>query len=90
MEGETLHVIGNTLTQLSIFAGIFDGNGHTIKNYTMSNSLIEQSEFGEIKLPYVGLFGFAFNAGIYNLNLKDFVITIEGMEDNVFAGSFAG
>ncbi len=90
MEGETLHVIGNTLTQLSIFAGIFDGNGHTIKNYTMTNSLIEQSEFGEIKLPYVGLFGFAFNAGIYNLNLKDFVITIEGMEDNVFAGSFAG
>ncbi len=90
MKGEQLYVIGNTLTQLSLFAGVFDGNGHTIKNYTMTNSLIEQSEFGKIQLPYVGIFGFTVNAGIYNLNLRDFVITIEGMDDNVFVGSFAG
>jgi len=47
------------------FSGVFDGQGHTISNLYISND----------SLSYVGLFGFASEATISNLNLVNVNVT---------------
>lgn len=89
--GEKLYVIGDATTQLSVFAGTFDGNHKTISNYVMTDTLPEQENMTSVHLPFVGLFGNAVTAGIYNLSLKDFKVDVEGSEGgSVFAGGIVG
>ncbi|MGN0822582.1 MAG: GLUG motif-containing protein, partial [Candidatus Gallimonas sp.] len=71
---------------------------HTIRNYYMTDTVVDQEEFIELSLPYVGLFGCAAAltdapAQIYNLNLENFTITARayGDGDQMFAaGAFVG
>ena len=97
LRGEKLYIIGDATWEGSIFAGVFDGNNHTIKNFYMTDTLIEQSDFQQVHLPYIGLFGLAQassarNAGIYNLNLKDYTINVNAAQGGAtaFVGSIVG
>ncbi len=81
MQGEQLFVIGDMSSDYAYFAGTFNGNGHTISNYYIKDTIIDQSTYDTIFLPYVGLFGYAVAVSgkspeIYNLNLKDFSIDV--------------
>ena len=84
MQGEQIFVIGDRPTDdsTSLFAGNFDGNGHTISNYIIKDSIIEQEGYTDVPLRYVGLFGFAAainnSVNIYDLTLEDFEIEIHG------------
>lgn len=84
MQGEQVFVIGDRPTDdsTSLFGGNFDGNGHTISNYIIKDSIIEQAGFTEVPLRYVGLFGFAVAinnpVNIYDLTLENFEIEIHG------------
>jgi hypothetical protein len=64
--------IGTSATK---FTGIFDGNGHTIRNLAINDSTND----------YKGLFGYTFAAEIKNLALKD--VSVSG-DENV--GALAG
>ena len=74
-EGLALPTIGANST--TPFRGVFEGQGYTISNYTLTNS------------QYTGLFGY--NMGtIRNLNLSNFSISIETMSTDVIVGGIAG
>lgn len=96
LQGERLYVIGNGINGAA-FAGTFDGNGKTIKNYYMTDTLYDISSDLTIHVPTVGLFGFATSspsssAGIYNLNLENFTITANAAAygEAVYAGAVVG
>lgn len=74
MGGEELYVIGNATTSTAMFSGVFDGNGHTVSNYFIQDKQIDQESFGDYYYPYVGFFGYANGAQIYNLTLNDFTV----------------
>lgn len=57
------------------FKGVFDGNGHVIKNLTIKNS----------SLDYAGLFGRISGGSIKNVGIEDCEITA-----NFYAGGLAG
>lgn len=63
----------------SCFAGHFDGDGHTIKNFKITTA----------KNRYIGFFGFTFGATIQNLTLSDFSIDIS-YSDYLYVGSLIG
>ncbi|MCM1438296.1 MAG: hypothetical protein NC131_03665 [Roseburia sp.] len=98
MDGERLFVIGDNSTTSSAFCGSFDGKGHTIKNFRITDEVIDQSEYTKEYLPYVGLFGYAVatvdNNGeinppvIKNLNLKDYTLEVHTAASG--AGAYAG
>lgn len=97
MQGERLYVIGNNPDGSSAFAGTFDGNGKTIRNYYMTDTLYYIESNIEVHLPVVGLFGFATSsadgsAGIYNLNLENFTITANAAKygEPVYVGAVVG
>ncbi|MDE7082801.1 MAG: hypothetical protein K2O89_03765 [Clostridia bacterium] len=75
--GAQLDVIGHFQNDLAFFAGVFDGNNHTVSNYKIETR----------GMTYVGLFGCvqistATNtAMITNLNLKDFTINANAADD---------
>ncbi len=80
MEGERLFIIGES--DATFFAGTFDGNGKTIKNYYISDTSINQTTFKPEFMPYIGLFGFVAATPssfpeIYNLHLLDFTIDVD-------------
>lgn len=82
MEGEQLFVIGDNSAQNAVaaFMGSFDGNGHKIHNFTMTDEVINQETFEKQYLPYVGLFGVAMANGtrpavIKNLTIENFSVT---------------
>lgn len=98
MEGEQLYVIGDNSTAVSAFSGTFDGNGHTIKNFRITDEVYDQSSYTLEYLPYVGLFGYAVatvdeNSGIVpavikNLTLEDYTLQIHTASAG--AGAYAG
>jgi hypothetical protein len=82
MEGEQLYIIGDGTTDYAFFCGDFNGNGKTISNYYIDDTIIEQSAYTEVFMPYIGLFGEAMATTsrapeIYDLNLADFTIDID-------------
>ncbi|MDE6373932.1 MAG: hypothetical protein K2L72_05465, partial [Clostridia bacterium] len=97
MEGEQLYVIGDSSTTSSYFCGTFDGNGHTISNFYITDEVVDQESYVEEYLPYVGLFGTvsateSAPAVIKNLNLKDYEVTVHPGEASApsFVGSLVG
>ncbi|MGN1061054.1 MAG: hypothetical protein ACI4QN_04910 [Candidatus Coproplasma sp.] len=81
MQGEKLYVIGDMSNSGAIFCGNFDGNGHTISNFYLTDEVIDQQTFSKEYLPFVGLFGYASAtkssaAVIKNLTLKDYEVYI--------------
>ncbi len=95
-EGEELYVIGDNYTYAgaSVFCGTFNGNGHTLKNFTISNDVYGMGTYA----PYVGLFGAVAqyegaNTVITNLNLENFTVNarVNSGEGEVFlVGGLAG
>lgn len=77
--GEALDVIGHFESPNAYFAGNFNGDNHTISNYTITKN----------GRTYVGLFGCVqatTTAGtgiITNLNLKDFTLSATAADDGV-------
>lgn len=88
LRGERLDVIGDGSTNVSFFAGFFDGDNHTISNFT-----IEAED-----MDYVGLFGivqgydyYAFRGGvIQSLTIKDFVVSAKTESKTMICGSLVG
>ena len=83
--GAQLDVIGNS-DQYAFFSGIFDGQGHTISNYTIST----------VGQTFVGFFGCVqlststTTVIIQNLNLKNFTINATSSDEgNVLVGGIA-
>lgn len=97
MEGEQLFIIGDTTCATAMFMGEFDGNGHTIRNYYISDRIIEQEGFTEQFMNYIGLFGqvvaTAYGpAYIHGLTLENFEIRIDAARyaTGFYAGSLVG
>ena len=68
------------------FSGIFDGQGHSISNFTLDNSM---QEGGYFKYRFGGLFSRVINAIIKNLNLINAnVISYSGYGDSILCGSY--
>lgn len=67
------------------FAGMFDGNGHTISNITINRTFAADNE-----LNYVGIFGYS-SALIVNLTLDNINITVHSDPDNyLYVGILSG
>ena len=80
LQNERLYIIGDMVANTSaFFAGNFNGNGHTIKNYYITDSIIDQENYVYLDTPYIGLFGVAYatlssQPSIYNVNIENFTI----------------
>lgn len=85
MKGEQLFVIGDATSSMALFLGEFDGNGHTIRNYYISDRIIEQDNFTSVFLSYTGLFGQAVATAYGPVSIHD--LTLEGFEMRVDAAS---
>lgn len=81
MQGEQMFIIGNYEHEGAIFSGVFDGDGHTVSNFYITDEGINQETYEKGYLPYVGMFGYAVarqNTGavkIKNLNLDNFTVS---------------
>ena len=87
LDGEQLYVIGDGTADsgYAFFSGTFDGDGHTVSNYYISDEWVEQENYQRVKLTSVGFFGTvtstsAFSPSIYNLNLENFRIIADASE----------
>ena len=80
--GTMLDSSGNAQTTRA-FQGNFDGNGYTI--YNMSISSVKGPQY-----RYIGLFGCAYYATIYDLNLVGAKITSSNTNDTLNLGALAG
>ncbi len=76
-KGVTIDPIGVDLYYNTMFSGNFDGNGHTVSNFVLSN-----------ECEAAGLFGFVNNAYISNLNVVA-DIDVEVLETGLFVGGIA-
>jgi len=80
---------GNWYHSLSMFYGVFDGNGHVIKNITMNqnedDAVLDTATYGDCKM--VGLF-YARAATIQNLGIENVTVTLanSGTARTDFAG----
>lgn len=102
MEGEQLYVIGDNSTDYSAFSGTFDGNGHKISNFYITDEVYDQSSYSHEYLPYVGLFGYAVATidadnnilppVIKNLTLEDYKIQVHPASagEGTYVGSVLG
>lgn len=90
LRGEELPIIGDGNNNYAFFGGYFNGGGHTISNFKLTNTDTQN---------YVGLFGIAQPSGydlgftggtIYNLKLSDYTITAKNNGSTVVCGSFVG
>ncbi len=80
--GQTWTPIGSytdTLKYATCFSGVFDGNGHTISNFTLASNT-----------QYVGFFGFIYNGTVKNLTVSDFEINVSSANPSLYAGGLAG
>lgn len=82
--GEELFMIGNYSTENSAFNGHFDGNGHTISNFHITDEAIDPDNVDENTgmyktgyLPYVGMFGYA--AASIDRNYNILPVTIKNL-----------
>lgn len=99
-EGEQLFIIGDGSCSTAFFAGDFNGNGHTLKNYTISSERVDQSSYQTLYIPAVGVFGHVSPSthgqpAIYNLNLDNYRVTADfsnviGDNAELYVGSLAG
>ena len=63
------------------FCGVFDGDGHTVSNFTITRD----------DTPYIGFFGFIRNGVVKNLTLDSFSINVESeSRDKLYVGGIAG
>jgi filamentous hemagglutinin family protein len=70
------------------FRGVFDGQGHTISNLTIIDSTPNQATAGIPTLGTLGLFGYANNALLENVNLVGAHVTGgDGMRAGALVGS---
>lgn len=81
MKGEKLFTVGDASNSTAVFCGTFDGAGHTISNFRLTDEVVNQSTFATEYLPYVGIFGQASALEdspcvIKNLNLKNYEISL--------------
>lgn len=103
MKGEQLYMIGDGMVTgetsvTSYFAGEFDGNGHTISNYYISDTEIEQQDYQTLFMPYIGMFGLASAntdspVEIHDLHLKNFTINVDGAKNGAqmfYVGGIVG
>lgn len=68
-------------TSSNMFAGAFDGNGHTISGLTVTDNT----------LGYIGLFGYVKNGTVIkNLKLSNASISVSAAAQNVYAGALVG
>lgn len=93
MKGEQLYVAGDASSSTAVFCGTFDGAGHTISNFYITDEVVDQETFDEEYLPYVGLFGYATasNYGpavIKDVTFKDY--TVEIHPGAAGAGAYVG
>ncbi|MBR2612479.1 MAG: InlB B-repeat-containing protein [Clostridia bacterium] len=79
----TMHDSSGNAQVTRAFQGNFDGNGHTIYNLNISS--VKASNFN-----YVGLFGCAINASIYDLNLEGARITANNCTVAINLGLLVG
>ncbi len=94
MKGEQLYIIGDGTVASAFFCGNFDGNNKKISNFVIEDTIIEQANYTNVFMPYMGLFGRtmpgrrANNAGIVevtpcvikNLTLENFTMDIHADE----------
>lgn len=86
--GQEIPIIGDGSNNYAFFGGYFNGDGHTISNFSINSD-------GK---DYVGLFGIVqaydmlgFTGGtIFNLKLSDYTITARNTGSTVTCGSFVG
>lgn len=102
MEGEQLYVIGDNSNDYAAFSGTFDGNGHKISNFFITDEVYEQSSYTREYLPYVGLFGYAVAtidgnntivpSVIKNLTLENYKIQVHPASagEGTYVGSVLG
>lgn len=88
LKGEQLYVIGDGGNGYAYFAGSFNGNGHTISNFYIEDTRVEQTEFNTMYLSSVGMFGYVMSRNnrapsISNLNLNNFTITASASHSQV-------
>lgn len=102
MEGEQLYVIGDHSNDWAAFSGTFDGNGHKISNFFITDEVYDQSSYTREYLPYVGLFGYAVATVdtdnnivptvIKNLTLENYKLQVHPASagEGSYAGSIVG
>ncbi len=93
-EGESVYIVGDGYTtSYSMFMGNFNGNGYTLKNFTIDNSVYDSE--GTYS-TYVGVFGIlsgyvGVDTCIMNLNLENYTIDAGASVDSaVSAGGVVG
>jgi len=63
------------------FRGVFDGDGHTVSNITIT----------EAATYYIGFFGYIYNGTVKNVTLDNLVINIDAdHKDNTYIGGIVG
>ena len=81
-------------THNNTFKGNFYGNGHVIKNLTITDTSVLSDPFtsGSFKVYHAGLFGMTNGAKLYDIGLENVNInlSIDGVEDGVWAGALVG
>lgn len=100
MQGEKLFVIGDTSSANAIFCGTFDGNGHKVSNFKLTDEVVDQESYANEYLSFVGLFGYACAtrtapAVIKNLTLENGTLeihpeSITSSETASYAGLLVG
>lgn len=102
MQGEQLYVIGDNSNEIAAFSGTFDGNGHKISNFYITDEVYNQEMFAREYLPYVGLFGYAvatidgnnniIPSVIKNLTLEDYKVQVHPASagEGAYVGSVLG
>ena len=88
LEGAQAFVIGDYSDAgygPSIFMGQFDGNGKTIKNFYLTDEVIDQESFSQEYLPYLGLFGYVSASFTNPVTIKN--LTLENCEVRVHTGA---
>lgn len=81
LEGTQMYVIGDSSNEgygEHVFSGNFDGNGHTIKNFYITDEVVEQETFQEAYLPYLGMFGYTSALTSRPVTIKN--LTLENCE----------
>ncbi len=94
-EGESIYVIGDGFSSANaVFCGNFDGDGHTISNFVIDNSVLSSAGGGYSN--YLGLFGVTtgyvgVDSVIANLTVENVTVNATaGNDDIVCAGSIIG